>query len=45
MQQVYLAQEETERLEGAGIDYRTVSYDGGHDIDEETLLGLAAASR
>ena len=36
-----LAQEETERLEGAGIDYRTVSYDGGHDIDEEALLGLA----
>lgn len=36
-----LAQEETERLESAGIDYRTVSYPGGHDIDEDTLVKIA----
>ena len=38
-----LAQEEADRLESAGIAYRTIRYSGGHDIDAETLSGLAAA--
>ena len=37
-----LAQEETERLESSGIDYRTIRYPGGHDIDADTLIGIAA---
>ena len=37
-----LAEEEGARLEAAGIGHRTVVYDGGHDIDEETLRALAA---
>lgn len=40
-----LAQEEAERLERAGIGYHTVTYDGGHDIDPETLVALAEESR
>ena len=40
-----LAQEETERLESAGIHYRTVSYSGGHDIDADTLVALAGEPR
>lgn len=36
-----LAEEEEERLRAAGIQYRTVEYDGGHEIDPEVLLGLA----
>ena len=36
-----LAREEAERLEVFGIRTRTVSYDGGHDIDADTLLALA----
>lgn len=35
------AAEERERLEAAGIAYRVVDYDGGHDIDEETLRAMA----
>jgi predicted esterase len=33
---------EAERLAALGIDYRTVTYSGGHDIHEETLLAIAA---
>ena len=40
-----LAQEETVRLAGAGIDYRTITYPGGHDIDEETLVRLSEGPR
>lgn len=36
-----LGREEAERLAGAGIVYRTVRYEGGHEIDEATLLELA----
>ena len=36
-------QEEDERLREGGIDYRTISYPGGHDIDEQTLLTLATS--
>tara|TARA_B100000686_G_C16791188_1_gene978843 strand:+ start:2794 stop:3213 length:420 start_codon:yes stop_codon:yes gene_type:complete len=36
-----LKQQEEERLREAGIDYRIISYSGGHDIDEQTLLTLA----
>lgn len=39
-----LVEEEAERFRSAGIDYRTVRYDGGHDIDAETLIGLADGS-
>lgn len=38
-----LKQEEDERLSEGGIDYRTISYPGGHDIDEQTLLTLATS--
>ena len=38
-----LKQEEDERLREGGIDYRTISYPGGHDIDEQTLLTLATS--
>lgn len=38
-----LVASEAERLDGAGIAYTTISYDGGHDIDPETLARLAAA--
>jgi len=40
-----LAQEEAVRLEAAGIDYRTITYPGGHDIDEETLVRLSKEPR
>lgn len=36
-----LAAEEAERLREHGIVYRTVTYDGGHDIDAATLRLLA----
>ena len=36
-----LAEEEEARLTGAGIRPRLVRYDGGHDIDAETLRALA----
>jgi predicted esterase len=36
-----LAEEERTRLAGAGIAYRSLVYEGGHDIDAETLRGLA----
>lgn len=36
-----LAAGEAGRLSGASIAYRTVTYEGGHDIDAETLAGLA----
>ena len=36
-----LADQEAGRLEAAGIDYRTVAYGGGHEIDPETLAWLA----
>lgn len=36
-----LTTEEAERLARSGIHHRLVSYDGGHDIDAETLGGLA----
>ena len=38
-----LRQQEEERLRQGGIDYRIISYSGGHDIDEQTLLTLAAS--
>lgn len=38
-----LAQQEIDRLESAGIAYRTIRYSGGHDIDAKTLSDLAAA--
>lgn len=37
-----LAGEEAERMAAAGLSPRTVRYDGGHDIDRETLMRLAA---
>lgn len=37
-----LAEEEVARLEGAGIEYRTVRYAGGHDIDQQTLVKLVS---
>jgi predicted esterase len=37
-----LGEKERRALEGAGIAHRTVEYRGGHEIDEETLLGIAA---
>ena len=36
-----LAQEESARLADAGIDYTTILYDGGHDIDADALVRLA----
>jgi len=36
------AREEVARLTAARIAYRAVAYDGGHDIDAETLGALAA---
>jgi predicted esterase len=36
-----LAEEEAVRLHAAGIDLRTVRYDGGHEIDADTLVALA----
>ena len=36
-----LVSEEAERLRAAQIEYRTVTYSGGHEIDTETLRGLA----
>ena len=38
-----LAEEEAERLSGAGIRVRTVRYEGGHEIDAATLVSLAGA--
>lgn len=35
------ASDEAERLSRAGITSRTVRYEGGHEIDEETLRALA----
>ena len=35
-----LAEEEAMRLHGAGIRVRPVVYDGGHDIDADTLVAL-----
>ena len=40
-----LSKEEAERLRVAGIAYRTISYSGGHAIDEDTLRKLSVASR
>jgi predicted esterase len=37
-----LAEEEAIRLAGASLHVRSLRYDGGHDIDEETLVALAA---
>lgn len=37
-----LAEQERGRLAELGLPYRTVAYDGGHDIDEATLRRLAA---
>lgn len=34
--------DEAERLERVGVPYRTIRYPGGHDIDAETLIALAA---
>lgn len=39
----HLAEEEGERLAGASISARLVRYEGGHDIDAETLVDLADA--
>lgn len=39
-----LAGEEAERVEAAGLDLRTVRYDGGHDIDPDTLARLAGSA-
>ena len=40
-----LGEEETARLAGAGIDFTTVTYGGGHDIDAETLSSFASTRR
>lgn len=40
-----LVEEEADRLATAGIDYRMVRYDGGHDIDADTLQALAGSGR
>jgi predicted esterase len=40
-----LAGEEAERMAEAGLAPRTIRYDGGHDIDPETLMRLAAGTR
>lgn len=37
-----LAAEEARRLAATGLRPRTLSYEGGHDIDEETLRGLVS---
>jgi predicted esterase len=37
-----LAAEEAERLVEAGLSPRTIRYGGGHDVDPETLVRLAA---
>lgn len=37
-----LAESERSAVEGSGIAYRTVAYEGGHEIDAETLSSLAA---
>lgn len=37
-----LVEEEAERLASASIAHRIVRYDGGHDIDPETLKALAS---
>ncbi len=37
-----LAQEEKVRMDEAGVSVRMVEYDGGHEIDETTLVRLAA---
>ncbi len=34
------AEEEARRLDAAGIAYRRVAYQGGHDVDAEALRGL-----
>jgi len=39
-----LARDEAERLARAGVTYRTVRYEGGHEIDEATLRSLARGS-
>ncbi|MDZ7779557.1 MAG: phospholipase [Gemmatimonadota bacterium] len=39
-----LAVEEAERVEAAGLDLRTVRYEGGHDIDARALAGLTKPS-
>lgn len=36
-----LAAKEAERVSAAGLTLRRVTYEGGHEIDEETLLKLA----
>ena len=36
-----LVEEERARLSAAGVDYRIEEYEGGHDIDPETLVTLA----
>lgn len=36
-----LVDEERSRLSEAGVTYRTVRYDGGHDIEADTLAALA----
>lgn len=41
LQSEELAAAEAERLVTAALDVRTVEYDGGHDIDEATLIALA----
>ena len=37
----HLAQEEAERIAEAGLEHRTVVYEGGHEIDAATLRELA----
>lgn len=40
LQSEEMAEAEAERLAEAALDVRRVGYDGGHDIDEETLKAL-----
>ncbi len=40
-----LAEEEAVRLNEAGIRVRSVRYDGGHDIHEDTLVALVGVAR
>lgn len=39
----HLVEQEAERLASASIDYQVVRYEGGHDIDADTLVALAGS--
>ncbi len=43
LQSEELAAAETERVKSVSLDVRRVAYEGGHDIDESTLVALAGS--